>query len=658
MEGTVANSFVSDFQSVQTQIQPTPADGLDFYFYSGALVAAILGFVARHYGWTNLLMMYNGFIWGWGYIRKIRGVLPETGDEKQPLPESIAEDGGIQAVNEKAALLAAPESTEDIVYEDPVPAPRLHRRAFYEPGLYPRQNLNIETIPAILEHLALNAPRDAQTKIFINGQEYPCFRGTDQYVVLQVLISGSGNLDFEARVFDGHDINEYHLSPSVQAGVRTRKSADNKTVFWSLEDRVWKQHGYWILQLNKNKRVIILLDEKDEDPQGDERNGVFNVTDIDTNGGSHVTSKVQEALDKASAWGRRNRSQGTVVLPPGKLVCGNLNLDSNTRLHFLPGACLWSTEMRADYRIDWSKNSTGKDMTFWVSTKPNTRNISITGRGGLLNGRGKEQRDKSDGTDIAMNMVVPYLTSNFQYDGPIVRDGSSWTVMPIRSNKLRFKNLKILNRHTMAENDGFDACESQDCSVSRSIAICLDDCYSTKTWSKTTDVALKWQGDPQRLDLVTFDNCVAWTRCFGYKVGGGVGTRQTRVTFSNCTTYESAIAFGVMATYGDAEVSDVHFYNMVVENSKLSLEGRSTWFRGEIRNGDNRGVNHVSKVLIENITVLQDGVGNTSIDVRGAGENAKFRGLDFRGIHLPQGTAENLAMLNIVHKDADLTLES
>ncbi|WP_251037441.1 hypothetical protein [Paenibacillus albidus] len=65
-------------------------------------------------------------------------------------------------------------------------------------------------------------------------------------------------------------------------------------------------------------------------------------------------------------------------------------------------------------------------------------------------------------------------------DGIVIRESAAWAVMPVRSNDLKFTNLKMFNSLGMGENDEIDVVESQDVEVRHSIGIALDDPYSTK----------------------------------------------------------------------------------------------------------------------------------------------------------------------------------
>lgn len=97
---------------------------------------------------------------------------------------------------------------------------------------------------------------------------------------------------------------------------------------------------------------------------------------------------------------------------------------------------------------------------------------------------------------------------------------------------------------------------SSDVTVRHTIAIGLDDNYSTKTWGKPADPNAKWPKWPstqhwpeeifaQGNENIVFDDCLAWTYCYGYKIGQGVFTEQKNILFKDSTVFRASIGFGM-----------------------------------------------------------------------------------------------------------------
>ncbi|TFK39025.1 hypothetical protein BDQ12DRAFT_745737 [Crucibulum laeve] len=121
-------------------------------------------------------------------------------------------------------------------------------------------------------------------------------------------------------------------------------------------------------------------------------------------------------------------------------------------------------------------------------------------------------------TKFIVHAVVPTNTTRLIFDGPIIRDGGSWTLVPTRCSSVVIDHAKVLNRMDLRKNDAIDV---QDVVVRNSIGISLDDSFSTKTWP-STGIAVNYPEDPQVLYNVTFSNNLAWTHCCGFKVRQGV----------------------------------------------------------------------------------------------------------------------------------------
>jgi hypothetical protein len=81
--------------------------------------------------------------------------------------------------------------------------------------------------------------------------------------------------------------------------------------------------------------------------------------------------------------------------------------------------------------------------------------------------------------------------------------------------------------------------------VKNSIGIALDDSFSTKTWPLKTGITVNYPGTPQPLFNVTFSNNIAWSHCYGFKVGQGVWEEQRQVRFEGGTVYDAAVGLGI-----------------------------------------------------------------------------------------------------------------
>jgi polygalacturonase len=104
------------------------------------------------------------------------------------------------------------------------------------------------------------------------------------------------------------------------------------------------------------------------------------------------------------------KHKGTVFVPAGLWTVGSLYLSSNTNLYLAPGAVVRFTGEASHCKVDGHKESQRRDLTWFISTGPNAKNISITGRG-TIDGDGRASLKAS-------NLVMRVS------GGPICRYGS------------------------------------------------------------------------------------------------------------------------------------------------------------------------------------------------------------------------------------------
>lgn len=369
--------------------------------------------------------------------------------------------------------------------------------------------------------------------------------------------------------------------------------------------------------------------------------GIRNVVEYgaDYTGTDWATKPIQSAINDASkAWKELSRNskytwdQALVVIPPGIYFVGNLEIKSNVALYLAPGAVLRFSGRREDYTSHYFKASQGLDVTWWIRTAFGSSNIRFFGRG-IVDGNGWEAtlgRSES----IGNNLLVAISTTSFRCEGITFRNSGAWMVAVIGTRDAVFKDIKFLNRLDMGENDGIDIMNSNDVSVVHSIAISLDDPYSTKTWAKGTAIARSW---PKGIDgpnsNIVFDDALAWTRCFGFKVGQGVMRDQRDITFRNSVVYDAAVGIGINHKWGRKSVKGVRFEDIQIERTSMMLENRSSWQAVFISNGDKLGGGMVEDVTFKNIKVFSEG--RTASQLSGISPSAYVRGVKFDNAEIP-----------------------
>jgi polygalacturonase len=300
------------------------------------------------------------------------------------------------------------------------------------------------------------------------------------------------------------------------------------------------------------------------------------------------------------------------------------------------------TGVRANYATHWHKDSQNRDVTWFISTRYSSSNISIYGRG-VIDGNGRASLGPSN---LGVNLLTPIYTTGFSVDGITFRESSSWAITPTRSADLTFRNLKIFNRFDMGENDGIDVMESTNVRVTHAIGVGLDDPFSTKTWDAGVDLFRKVPGNPRPLDDVIFDDLVSWTYCYGVKVGQGVLQPQTNVTFRNVVVHDAAVGIGVHRKYGAAQAASIRFENIDVERLTFSNDGNRTWLA--LWSGSTLGSGPVTGVTVANVLVRN--AGTTAARINGL-PDAPITGVTLSRIVMPgSGTpATTLAQMKITN---------
>lgn len=431
--------------------------------------------------------------------------------------------------------------------------------------------------------------------------------------------SFSGTVNIEVQV--GEAITSYSISPlakNITAGIN-----GNKLTF------TLSASTYVIVEINNLKRLVIAADPLETDIPAASGAGIHNVThspyNADSTGATMATAGIQKAIDDA-----HNRGGGIVYVPAGVYKCANLYLKSNVTLYLAGGSVIVGTGNGADYVTDFNKSSLGKDGTFFIRTTTGSHDITIRGRG-TIDGKGMDMRLNSN---FLNNLLVPMQTSNFTLDGIILRDGGFWAFMPVRSDNVVIKNYKGFQKMGHLEADALDINECQNVTVKHAIGISNDDTFSTKTWWQY-GMSANWPGTVENLDTVTFDDCLAWSKCVAFKIGMGTGQLQKNVIFKNSYVYECSRALVVDHSYQTAAVQNVTFYNMDIEKCNHTQFG-NYWFR--VSSSSDGPVNNVK---FENINVRT--VGSQTSILRGYSDVGSVDGILFSNINIKGKIATSLS---------------
>ena len=438
--------------------------------------------------------------------------------------------------------------------------------------------------------------------------------------------SFSGTVRIEVTASEA--ITSYSISPMAKNIAGTVNG--NKLTF------TLSSSTYVIVKINNLKKIVIAADPLETDIPASSGAGIYNVTrspyNADSTGTSMATTAIQKAIDDANSAGG-----GIVYVPAGVFKCGNLTLKSNVTFYLAGGSVIVGTGNGADYSVDFHKSSLNKDGTYFIRTAINSSNITIRGRG-TIDGKGIYMRNNSQ---FLNNLLVPLATSNFTFDGVILRDGGFWAFMPVRSDNVTITNYKGFQTLDQLEADAFDANECQNVLVKHAIGISDDDAFSTKTWMQT-GMSSGWPGTVENIDTVTFEDCLAWSECVGFKIGMGACQPQKGVTVRNSYIFQCArgllIDHGYQLSPPQGLVQDVIFENIDIERCSISQFG-NYWFGVSTST-----TGPVNNVTFKNINVRQTGALKSRIS--GNEKGGTVNGVTFTNVYVLGKLATSLSDLN------------
>lgn len=453
------------------------------------------------------------------------------------------------------------------------------------------------------------------------------------YDYVQLSMSEGYPTEFRITALNEEKIHNHSISPGKWL---IKPIADGNDLVFTVKDA-----HYLIIKINGIKELVVCADPLEVNVPPSSGSGIYNVLDYGAdNTGAGITRGIQSALDAAG-----KHPGSTVYVPPGVYIVGNLELRSQTSLYLAGSSVLRFSGKGADYINHFNKTGLLPG-TWWIQTEFNSKDIKIFGRG-TIDGNGKVSR--VDNGFIA-DMVVPVNTSQFIFDGPLIRDSSFWALTPIQSDDVALKNVKILNRFDIGyEDDGIDVMESNNVRTYRAIAISKDDSFSTKTWLGDRGTTVPYPNPPMPLSNVVFDDCLAWTQCYGYKIGQGVWEDQSRVVFKNSVVYKAAVGLGIHHKEGSAAVRDVTFYNIDIEHIGGEAAGKCTWLALFVEQPGTSGVGPIQDVKLNQINVKSQGWGSGYIT--GYNSSSLISDVTLQDIIMPRKTspAKTLKEMNILN---------
>jgi polygalacturonase len=237
---------------------------------------------------------------------------------------------------------------------------------------------------------------------------------------------------------------------------------------------------------------------------------------------TNAAPAIQATIDQCTAAGG-----GTVFVPAGDYLCGQLALKSNVTLHIEAGATLWVSPKKEDY-------SKGNRFLF----ADGQDNVTIEGRG-TIHGTGEADlgRRKTDKPEPRPEFRVGILElvrcRNITIRDVTVRYSDSWTFDLERCENVVIDGVSILNNYYRVNADGIDPVSCKSVRISNCHIVAGDDCIVCKTR----------EGTP--CEDITVTNCVLETIATAIKIGTESPSDFRNILVSNCVIRNSTVGIGI-----------------------------------------------------------------------------------------------------------------
>lgn len=393
-------------------------------------------------------------------------------------------------------------------------------------------------------------PTVADLEVTVDGQRIPVVevrmnrRHPDTYHVAAFAFQGSAVVSV-----GGAKPPESLLIRPSGYGI-TPGAADGRQVF--ILDRPRLLH----VEIPGRPPLLVFADGPDADP----RPGAATVIDVvadakaDPTGRNPATEAIQGAIDQAG-----QRGGGVVILPPGLYRSGKLHLRTGVTLHLSPGALLRYLDVASD-AMDFTKDHPG---LYFINAE-GTERTALTGRG-RIDGNG----ERLTGPDGKRRLISAFRSSgctDLRLEGLLLTNFTSWTVVPAFSRRVTIRDVKIINSLHLYENDGIDPLSCQEVLVDHCFVLATDDAFCPKPGGVGTHGGGAKPGPAIPMRDVVFNDCVAWTRAAGFKLGRQSSTPALNIVAKNSHLLYCHRGCVVDHDGGKAPFLNILFQDITIEN--------------------------------------------------------------------------------------------
>ncbi|EOR92813.1 glycoside hydrolase, family 28 [Arcticibacter svalbardensis MN12-7] len=301
------------------------------------------------------------------------------------------------------------------------------------------------------------------------------------------------------------------------------------------------------------------------------------------------TKIIQQCIDDISAKGG-----GTVTIPAGEFVTGNIELKNGVTLHLQKDAKLLGSIFRKDY------NSYPKPTLIYAK---NQQNIAITGVG-TIDGRGRELikdifKSIENGALKAnadwritrpeegsrTNLILLENCENIAIKGVTLKDATNWITHYEKCKNLNIDSVRI-EGVAYWNNDGIDITDCKNVKITNSFINSADDAICLKSSTR---------GD--FCDDIIVDNCTLRSSANAFKMGTASVGGFKNIKVSNIKVYDTFRSAIALEAVDGGIIENIEVNNVVATNT-----GNAIFIRLGHRNKDDV-YSTVKNIHISNVDV-------------------------------------------------------
>ena len=275
---------------------------------------------------------------------------------------------------------------------------------------------------------------------------------------------------------------------------------------------------------------------------------IYNVADYGAtgNGDSLDSPAIQAAIDACTA-----RGGGMVLVPPGKYLCGTIQLANNITIEIAGGACLQYSPREEDFDepedLPYNPNADLETTYFRFALihAENVKCIAIQGKGTIDGKPFHRAGPKPIALKSCNHATIKDIT---------IEDTPNYCISMIDCEQVMIDGVSI--HGGLADGIDFDNCRHG------MVTNCYIDAYDDAICLKTSPAL----GVLSTTEDITVTNCTIGTSCFALKIGTETSGDCRNIAFSNCTLFARRGHGGFLGGIALEAVDGAHVDNVVISN--------------------------------------------------------------------------------------------